>query len=85
MQSPDVKKAKILDDYIIHLIFTNGQEKIFDLKPYLKYPVFKPLQDKQELQSFRIVEGTIEWSCGADLSPDTFYLESKPLRNNVMM
>ena len=43
MQSPDVKKAKILDDYIIHLIFTNGQEKIFDLKPYLTYPPFIPI------------------------------------------
>jgi len=26
--------------------FSHTKEKIFDLKPYLKYHVFKPLQDK---------------------------------------
>jgi len=85
MESPDVKEARILEDYIIHLTFVNGEEKFFNLKPYLKYPVFKPLQDKDELYSFKIVDGTIEWSCGADLSPDTFYLESKPWRKDAVM
>lgn len=85
MQSPDIKNAKILDDYMIHLTFINGEEKVFDLKPYLKYTIFKPLQDQDNLRSFSIVDGTIEWDCGADLSPDTFYLESKPLKNNAVM
>jgi hypothetical protein len=85
MQSPDVKKAKVLDNYIIHITFVNEEVKQFDLKPYLKYPVFRALEDKKELQSFRIVDGTIEWSCGADLSPDTFYLESKPIDKDAVM
>lgn len=78
--SPNIKKAKILDNYMIYIFFDNGEEKIFDLKPYLNYPVFRPLQDIKELNSYKIVDGTIEWDCGADLSQDTFYLESKPAR-----
>lgn len=85
MQSPDVKEAKVLDNYLIHITFENGEVKLFDLKPYLKYPVFQALEDKKELQSFRIVDGTIEWKCGADLSPDTFYLESKPIDKDAVM
>ncbi|HCJ79870.1 MAG TPA: DUF2442 domain-containing protein [Desulfotomaculum sp.] len=76
MQSPDIMKAKVLNDHKIMLIFKNGEQKIFDMKPYLNYPVFKPLEDQAEFNQFEIVDGTVEWKCGADLSQDTFYLES---------
>ncbi|QSZ26996.1 DUF2442 domain-containing protein [Aceticella autotrophica] len=85
MKSPDIIRAKVLDDYLIHITFENGEERIFDIKPYLKYPVFKPLKDEKEFNSYKIVDGTIEWSCGADLSTDTFYIESKALKNNAIM
>lgn len=85
MQSPDIKAAKITDKYIIQIIFATGEVKQFDIRPYLRYPIFKPLENINELQSFQIVDGTIEWSCGADLSPDTFYIESKPLDKDAVM
>ena len=78
MQSPDIMKAKVLNDHKMMLIFKNGEQKIFDMKPYLNYPVFKPLEDQAEFNQFEIVDGTVEWKCGADLSQDTFYLESVP-------
>jgi hypothetical protein len=76
MQSPNIKEAKSMNDYQLLITFMNGEIKKFDLKPYLKYTVFKPLVNNQEFHNFSIVDGTIEWECGADLSPDTFYLES---------
>ena len=87
MQNPDIKEAKTLDDYRLLLKFTNGEVKIFNLKPYLEYPVFKPLIDVNEFSDFKIVDGTIEWRCGADLSPDTFYIESSStdVVNNATM
>ncbi len=85
MQSPDIKKAKILDNYNISIEFSNGEVRLFDLKPYLKYPVFRPLEDRGKLESFSIVDGTIEWDCGADLSPDTFYIKSKQVDKNAVM
>ena len=78
MQSPDIKHARVISDHKLLLIFTNGEEKVFDIIPFLKYPVFKPLNDSAEFESFNIVDGTLEWKCGADLSHDTFYLESIP-------
>ena len=76
MPSPDIMQAKVLNDHKMMLIFKNGEQKIFDMKPYLKYPVFKPVEDRVEFNQFEIVDGTVEWKCGADLSQDTFYLES---------
>ena len=76
MQSPNIKKASALKDFLLLITFINDEKKIFDLKPYLKYPVFQPLKDHNEFLNFMIEDGTIEWKCGADLSPDTFYLES---------
>jgi hypothetical protein len=86
MQSPNIKEAKTLDDYKLLIRFVNDEEKVFDMKPYLHYPVFKPLNDLKEFNNFLIDDGTIEWRCGADLSQDTFYIESKPINtaNNAL-
>ena len=85
MKSPDIKEARVIDNYNIHIHFENGEQKIFDLKPYLDYPVFLPLKRLEQLNDFKIVDGTIEWDCGADLSPDTFYHESKPVNNDAVI
>lgn len=86
MQSPNVKEAKTLDDHKLLLTFANDEVKVFDMKPYLHYPVFKPLNDLKEFNNFIIEDGTIEWKCGADLSQDTFYIESLPVNkaNNAL-
>jgi len=86
MQSPNVKEAKTLADHKLLIKFSNDEEKVFDMKPYLHYPIFKPLEDLKEFNDFMIEDGTIEWKCGADLSQDTFYIESSPVnnRNNAL-
>ena len=34
-----------MDDYKLRLTFTNGQVRIFDVKPYLSQGVFRELRD----------------------------------------
>ena len=75
MKSPDIIKVAILKDYKLLITFSNKEKKIFDMSSYLKYPVFQPLCKKDEFEKFSIVDGTIEWKCGADLSNDTFYIK----------
>ncbi|NLW46505.1 MAG: DUF2442 domain-containing protein [Firmicutes bacterium] len=82
MQSPNVKEAKTLENHKLLIKFMNDEEKVFNMEPYLHFPVFKPLQDMKEFNDFIIEDGTIEWKCGADLSPDTFYIESIPVKVN---
>lgn len=83
MQSPDVVNAETLQEYKLLLTFANGEVKIFNMKPYLKYPVFKPLMDEMEFKEYSIIDGTVEWKCGAELSTDTFYIEGTEYNKKI--
>jgi hypothetical protein len=75
--NPYVKAVKPQEDYCLLLTFKNGEKRIFDLKPYLEKPVFKPLKNKALFKTARVVSGSVEWQGDVDLSYDTLYLESK--------
>ena len=74
--NPEVVNVKPEKDYTLHLWFTNGEEGIFDVKPYLEYEVFQALKDERMFNSVRPFIGTIQWANEADLCPDTVYLDS---------
>jgi hypothetical protein len=74
--NPYVKSVKPEKDFCLLLTFENGEKRIFDLKPYLKKPVFARLQDVTLFKTARVVSGAVEWKGEVDLSYDTLYLES---------
>ena len=74
--NPEVVNVKPEKDYTLHLWFTNGEEGIFDVKPYLEYEVFQALKDEKMFNSVRPFIGTIQWANEADFCPDTLYLDS---------
>ena len=75
MMNPYVKKVKPLENYCLMLWFENGEQKIFDLKPYLNKGVFNQLKNTALFDSVRVVAGSVEWENEIDLSYDTLYLE----------
>jgi Protein of unknown function (DUF2442) len=75
--NPFVKTVKPQKDYLLLLIFENGETRVFDLKPYLEKPVFRQLRSMTLFQTGRVVSGSVEWQGNVDLSFDTLYLESK--------
>jgi hypothetical protein len=75
--NPYVKSVRPLDAYKLALEFENGEQRIFDLKPYLEKGVFRRLQNPALFQTARVVTGSVEWSGEIDLSYDTLYLESR--------
>jgi hypothetical protein len=75
MINPYVKKVKPLENYCLMLWFENGEQKIFDLKPYLNKGVFNQLKNTALFASVRVVAGSVEWANEIDLSYDTLYLE----------
>jgi hypothetical protein len=83
--SPKVIEVKALSDYRLLLKFDNDEQKIFDVEPYLRYEVFKPLKNYNEFKKIHIDFGTVCWECGADLSRDTLYIEGEDerLSNNA--
>jgi hypothetical protein len=77
--NPYVKRIRPAEDYLLELLFQNGERRIFDLKPYLGRGVFAQLRNRAVFRAARVVAGSVEWPGEVDLSYDTLYLESYPL------
>ena len=74
--NPRVKNVSPEKNYTLYLWFTNGEEGILDMKPYLDKGIFKELKNEKMFKTVRPFIGTIQWENEADLCPDTVYLDS---------
>ena len=75
--SPDVVEVIPNPDFTLTLIFENGEKKKFDMTPYLGCSTwFEELRDWNYFSQARPDLGTVVWTNGQDLCPDTFYLDS---------
>lgn len=74
--NPRVKDVKANTDYTLSLTFSNGEVKVFDMKPYLDKGVFRELKDPALFNSVKPFLGSIQWQNELDLCPDTLYEES---------
>jgi len=77
--NPYVKSVRALNDHRLLLEFENGEQRIFDVKPFQNRGIFIRLQNEELFQAARVVAGSVEWPGGLDLSYDTLYLESQPV------
>lgn len=74
---PKAIDVKTLKNYMLEIIFDNGEKKKFDVKPYLEFKQFKELVNEKEFKKVRIAGLSIEWENGADICPDELYYNSK--------
>jgi hypothetical protein len=78
MAYPAVTSVTALADYRLLLGFANGDQRVFDVKPYLDQGVFAALRDLSVFRSVRVNFDTIEWANGADLCPEVLHELSVP-------
>jgi len=81
--NPYVKSVRPQHDYCLLLTFENGEKRIFDLKPYLEKDVFKQLKNVSLFKTARVVSGSVAWHGEIDLSYDTLYLSSIPVKSSI--
>ena len=79
---PAVKEVIPGDNYILSVVFDNGEKGCLDMKPILHFGVFQRIKDYEAFKRVRVTFDTIEWDCGADLDPEFVYNKSK--ENNPM-
>lgn len=77
--NPRVKDVIPEPNFTLRITFTNGEVRIFNIHPFLNKGIFRQLKDLSVFQSVRPWHGTIRWSGGQDICPDTLYEESIPL------
>ena len=72
--NPRVINVKPEKNFSLLLTFSNGEVKRFDVNPYLGIGIFRELKDLCVFNSVKPFLGSIQWSNGLDLCPDTLYL-----------
>lgn len=62
-----------IKDFLLLLTFTNGEQKLADLGPYLNGEMLQPLRDHTEFVQFALLHHTLQWANGADVAPEFLY------------
>ena len=74
-----VRNVKPQDNYMLLLTFENGENRQFDMKPYLEIGIFKELKDLSLFKTVKTSFDTIEWANEADFDPEVLYQKSQPI------
>lgn len=74
-----VVAVKANEDFSLELTFNDNSVRRFDAKPYLDFGVFNELKDIRYFKQVSIAYGTVQWPHEQDISPDTLYIESRPV------
>jgi hypothetical protein len=64
-----------LNDYRLQIEFDSKEVRIFDVKPYLNFGIFKELKNEEYFKNVRTSLDSIAWKNGQDFSPETLYLK----------
>ena len=70
---PAVTALECKEDYILLVVFDNGERGLLDMKPYLNFGVFKKIQEPDAFKTAHVSFDTIAWKSGADLAPEFVY------------
>ena len=75
---PDVIAVTPEPGHCLRLTFANGEQRRFDMTPYLDYPVFQRLRNPGFFGLARVDYGTVTWPGEIDIAPETLYAEGVP-------
>jgi hypothetical protein len=75
--NPRITNVEPKENFLLKLKFTDNSTRQFDMKPYLDYPVFEPLKEKELFENATVFLGTVKWNDEIDMSPDTLFLGSE--------
>lgn len=77
---PSVKEVVVGKDYVLSIIFDNGEYGILDMKEILDFGIFKRIKNYEAFSRVRVAFDTIEWDCGIDLDPEFVYAKCKGVK-----
>lgn len=75
--NPRVKSVEVIKGYELILTFANEEKKMFNIEPYLSFPAFSSLKNREIFEKPKVLFGAVTWKGNIDFDPDTMYLEGK--------
>jgi hypothetical protein len=81
MLQPAIIKVDPCADYTLSLRYETGEERRFDVSPYLEGAWFGELRDTAHFRAVRLAQdgSGIEWPNGQDIAPHELYDLSVPI------
>ena len=76
MLRPKAIEVKPCQDYQLLVTFSNNEQRLFDVKPYLDFKPFAELRNKTLFDTVKPAGLSIEWLHGQDICPDELYYNS---------
>ena len=77
------KAVEALADYRLLVTYENGEQRVFDVGPYMDDGVFRELREESAFKSVHVAFDTVEWANGADICPEVLYEQSAPVARKV--
>jgi hypothetical protein len=75
MLQPKIVELQTLVDYKLKIRYETGEERVFDVSPYIRGDWYGRLKDPSYFSTVRIILGGvgIEWPEGQDIAPHELY------------
>lgn len=77
----EVSSVETAANFILVLTFNNGEQRRFDMRSYLHYPIYRRLENPAFFSLARVNYGTVTWPGDVDIAPETLYDRSLPIDN----
>lgn len=76
MTTPKAVKVKPFKNYQLLVEFSNGENRIYDVKPLIRGDWFGQLNDVSKFNTVHVAGLSVEWEDGQDVCPDDLYYNS---------
>jgi len=63
-------------NYLLLVLFSNNEKRLFDVKPYLNFKPFEELKNPAIFNTVKPAGLSVEWVHGQDICPDELYYNS---------
>lgn len=65
--------VKPLENYRLLLLYENGEQRIFDVSPYITGSWYGQLKNLSVFRTVHVRGQTVEWADGQDIAPHELY------------
>ncbi len=79
----DIISVTPSQDFQLMHVFANGERRRFDMIPLLAMNLWNRIASPDVLSQVRIEYGTIVWPGEIDAAPETLFIDSVPVTNEV--
>jgi len=76
---PKAVEVSPQQDYNLLIMFSNGEKRVFNVKPYLDFKPYSELRIPAVFETVKPAGLSIEWVHGQDICPDELYNNSVPI------